>query len=321
VTVTGVSFDQTQATSAVRNAATAATRHAARFPSASFRRLLDEVRPAQVVERAEEPCHTVRAGDSLWSICRNTLSEQGHTPSNRDVHLAVKKVVAANGLSNPDLILPGQEIDLSALSSPGDSETRILPAYNLTSPPPLMPRTEETVTLPMPRAVVNQYAVQSTLGGDTTGTVESAAELPDKPTSPWARLLDGSARLTSEYGMRRDPFTGELRHHDGIDIAARPGTPVHPYLPGRVVFSGWKEGYGQTVVVRHREGLETVYGHTARNLVREGQKVGPGMAIGLVGSTGRSTGPHLHFEVRRNGRSVDPVQVLTGSPLQVAQVF
>jgi len=184
-----------------------------------------------------------------------------------------------------------------------------------------MPRNAERVKLEAPQAIAKQYTSQATLLIGLTKTSETGPGPSPKATSPWARLLEGSARLTSEYGMRRDPFTGKPEHHDGIDIAARTGTPIHPYLPGRVVFSGWKEGYGQAVVVRHQEGLETVYGHTYRNLVREGQKVDRDTAIGLVGSTGRATGPHLHFEVRRNGRSIDPVHVLTSPSLQVAQVF
>ena len=130
--------------------------------------------------------------------------------------------------------------------------------------------------------------------------------------SPWKSLLeDGPMRLTSGFGMRKDPFTGFPEHHNGIDIAAPIGTRVYPLKPGRVAFSGWDGGYGRTVVIQHADGTETRYGHTSKNLV-QGRRTECGVSspIALVGSTGRSTGPHLHFEYRENGRPVDPIPIL-----------
>ena len=110
--------------------------------------------------------------------------------------------------------------------------------------------------------------------------------------------------------MRHDPFEGILKHHHGVDVAAKTGTPIRTPMRGSVIFSGRKGGYGNVVVIRHSNGLETLYGHNDKNLVREGDRVTPGMAIALVGSTGRSTGPHVHFEVRRGGRAIDPTSYL-----------
>lgn len=115
-----------------------------------------------------------------------------------------------------------------------------------------------------------------------------------------------SGELTSEYGWRRDPFTGQRAWHAGIDIAAPEGTPVRAARDGTVVFSGRERGYGNLVVVEHEGGVRTYYGHNKANEVAEGQGVKAGQVLAQVGQTGRATGPHLHFEVRVDGRSVDP---------------
>lgn len=130
----------------------------------------------------------------------------------------------------------------------------------------------------------------------------------------WDRLLDTPARLSSDYGKRHDPFTGRKRDHHGIDLAVASGTGIRPLMSGEVVSSGWLRGYGNTVVVRHADGLETMYAHTSRNLVSKGDRITEDTILGEVGSTGRSTGPHLHFEVRRNGRSLDPAPFLDTNP-------
>lgn len=110
--------------------------------------------------------------------------------------------------------------------------------------------------------------------------------------------------ITSLYGLRHDPIDGVLRRHEGIDIAVPEGTPVHPIAPGRVVFSGQRSGYGNTVIVAHGDGRITLYAHNAANWVREGEPVEPGDILALSGSTGRSTGPHVHFAVWRDGVNV-----------------
>lgn len=111
-------------------------------------------------------------------------------------------------------------------------------------------------------------------------------------------------RVTSPTGLRHDPFDGRLRHHNGIDIAAPTGTPVKAVSPGIVIFSGKRNGYGNTVIVDHQNGMQTIYAHHAANLVAEGAQVDRSTIIALSGSTGRSTGPHLHFEAWRDGLNV-----------------
>jgi murein DD-endopeptidase MepM/ murein hydrolase activator NlpD len=116
--------------------------------------------------------------------------------------------------------------------------------------------------------------------------------------------IDG--RVSSSFGVRHDPIDGELHTHEGVDLAAPAGTQVRAAGGGVVVHAGQDAGYGNFVVIDHGGGLETRYAHLASASVKVGDRVDAGNAIGAVGSTGRSTGPHLHFEVRRSGKSVNP---------------
>ena len=113
--------------------------------------------------------------------------------------------------------------------------------------------------------------------------------------------------VTSEFGYRRDPFTGERKGHSGMDLAVPTGTSVRAALPGTVTVSTYNQGgYGYYVMIDHGNGLSTLYGHNSQLLARVGQTVEAGDVIALSGSTGRSTGPHLHFEVRINGERTNP---------------
>jgi len=116
--------------------------------------------------------------------------------------------------------------------------------------------------------------------------------------------------VSSHFGTRRDPFTGRLARHTGLDIPASYGTPILASGGGRVVTAGYKGAYGNTVIIDHGDGLATLYGHASRLLVKAGDIVLPQQKIALVGSTGRSTGAHLHFEVIRGGRRVEPREYL-----------
>ncbi|MEZ2127402.1 MULTISPECIES: peptidoglycan DD-metalloendopeptidase family protein [unclassified Sinorhizobium] len=113
--------------------------------------------------------------------------------------------------------------------------------------------------------------------------------------------------ITSPFGNRVDPFLGRLALHSGIDFRFAPGDKIRPTAPGKVVAAGWTGGYGNMVEVDHGNGISTRYGHMSQVLVKVGDTVGPNDTIGLAGSTGRSTGTHLHYEIRQDGRPVDPM--------------
>src|SRR5262245_5953162 len=112
--------------------------------------------------------------------------------------------------------------------------------------------------------------------------------------------------ITSHYGNRADPFNGEAELHLGLDISALFNSQVHAPADGVVLYAERKAAYGNLLILDHGNGLTTRYGHLSRALVKVGQKVKRGEVVGLVGMTGRTTAPHLHYEVRRNDRPVNP---------------
>ena len=131
-------------------------------------------------------------------------------------------------------------------------------------------------------------------------------------------VLPVSGRISSGVGLRHDPIDGLLREHKGVDIAVPEGTPVRPVAPGVVIFSGYRSGYGNTVMIRHEDGMITLYAHNSTNLKNEGEPVDRGSTIAFSGSTGRSTGPHLHFEAWRNGVNITSVYVPGAGPSYAA---
>src|SRR5947199_1749976 len=128
-----------------------------------------------------------------------------------------------------------------------------------------------------------------------------------------------SANLTSGFGVRTDPFRGSAAMHPGIDLAAPLGTPVYATADGVVDRSEWNDGgYGNLIEIDHGQGIQTRYGHLSERIAQPGQRVHRGDLIGLMGSTGRSTGSHLHYEVRIDGRAVNPVPFLQASSTFIA---
>ena len=130
-----------------------------------------------------------------------------------------------------------------------------------------------------------------------------------------ARIMPGGLPLiggwiSSHFGRRTDPFTGRGAFHSGVDFAGAPGSRVIAVGPGVVSFSGYKSGYGNVVEISHPSGYMTRYGHNSRNLVRVGQSVQKADPIAVIGSTGRSTGTHVHFEVLRDGDVLNPTRYL-----------
>jgi len=124
--------------------------------------------------------------------------------------------------------------------------------------------------------------------------------------------------LTSSFGVRNDPFNGSHRMHQGIDIPGALGTPIYATADGVVSRAEWAGGYGNLVEVTHGNGLQTRYGHMSKLIALPNQRVVRGQLIGLMGSTGRSTGSHLHYEVRIAGLAVNPVPYLEGTNYELA---
>lgn len=122
-----------------------------------------------------------------------------------------------------------------------------------------------------------------------------------------------SGWLSSYFGKRTDPFTGRPAMHAGVDFAGKLGSDIVAVAAGVVIWSGQRHGYGNLIEINHGNGYVTRYGHNQKNLVKVGQTVKKGQKIALMGSSGRSTGPHVHFEVLRDGRQVDPARYLTAA--------
>lgn len=163
------------------------------------------------------------------------------------------------------------------------------------------------------------------LGGEGEKILEGEAELDEvidgasMTEYPVAEqgVLPTCGRLSSRYGFRDDPFTGKRKFHGGMDIAAPTGTPVAAVYGGQVIKSVESDsGYGNHIIIRHADGLITIYGHCSKLLVESGTVVRAGEIIAEVGSTGNSTGPHLHFEARINGIKVSPAYLVDTSPLR-----
>lgn len=157
---------------------------------------------------------------------------------------------------------------------------------------------------------VSNAAAPAPLGAATSAPLLAIAR-PTSVSIPSRMPVEGAA-LTSGYGMRIHPVLGGRRAHNGIDLSRPTGTPIHATADGVVGRADWFSGYGLFVSLEHGGNIETRYGHMSRLNVAAGQTVKKGDIIGYVGSTGRSTGPHLHYEVRIAGAAVNPVPYMQG---------
>jgi murein DD-endopeptidase MepM/ murein hydrolase activator NlpD len=176
-----------------------------------------------------------------------------------------------------------------------------------------------TAGSPVAAQAINELSRASALPSGSSGEFqrrmlgwnepESAAplRLMDRPYPSNSMHLD-RLTISSRFGWRSDPITGIERHHEGIDLPGHFGSRVMATGAGIVRIAGWVRGYGNLVEIEHPGGVRTRYGHLARLHVFPSEQVAPGQMIGDIGSTGRSTGPHLHYEVRVNGHAVDPLR-------------
>ncbi|MEZ4703842.1 MAG: M23 family metallopeptidase [Bdellovibrionota bacterium] len=158
-----------------------------------------------------------------------------------------------------------------------------------------------------------QKSVDDALGGpvnfsDLQETKDLQTLTPTVHSSIALLHIPELKKLTSSYGLRLDPFTRRLAFHGGLDFKGKRGDTVESALDGKVSFAGRNGNYGKVVIIKHQNGYETRYAHLDSINVEVGAKVQKGDRIGAIGSTGRSTGPHLHFELRKNGKKLDPLQ-------------
>ena len=153
--------------------------------------------------------------------------------------------------------------------------------------------------------VANKIEENKFIGATDDGSITVFTENDLKSSYLWPLK---EIKITSLYGFRKDPFEpNKIKFHHGIDLAGKTGENIYCSNYGRVIFAGKGGGYGLMIIISHKNGIMTVYGHLSKISVKKGQYVGRNEIIGEVGSTGRSTGPHLHFEIRKNNKSINPI--------------
>ena len=227
--------------------------------------------------------HVVKPGESLWTIASKH-------------NINIDTLIGANDINDMNQIMPGDELTILPVRGimyrigPGDSFSNLVSKYDLDK--------EEVMQ-------ANNIRNSDQLSQGQNIILPGAKPefgYQDRLNQMFIRPVQG--RISSPFGPRWGS------HHDGKDYAVPIGTPVKAAGGGRVVYVGWSSGYGNTVIIQHQQGMRTLYAHLNSFNVSSGQRVNRGQVIASSGNTGRSTGPHLHFEVRVNGRPVDPAGYL-----------
>ena len=236
--------------------------------------------------------YTVRSGDTLGGITKRF----GLTN--------LSTLIDLNGITNARSLHEGQKLRIPSVDgvmhtvAKGNSLAGLSAKFNV----PL----EDLLD-------VNDLASQTLTVGQQLfipGAKMDAAKLHEVLGDLFKIPISAAYRISSKFGWRPDPFTGVRSYHTGIDLACPEGTPIRAAMNGKVAFVGWSNVFGNYVIVNHPNGYQTLYGHMASSRVKKGQNVTQATVIGLVGSTGYSTGSHLHFTVYKNGRLVNPSSVL-----------
>ena len=247
--------------------------------------------PLDLAEAFAWQAYKVRRGDTVSQIAV-------------DYSVSVDAIIASNGITNVRILREGDVLRIPNMDGipytvkNGDSLSGISSSMGVPLEAILDANDLETdvinagMTLFIPGARMNREELRLALGDLFIYPVRGA-------------------RLSSPFGWRNDPFTGVRRHHAAVDLSAPQGTPVWAAMGGRVSLVGYDITYGNYIILTHTGGYQTMYAHLHTFLVKQNQQVAQGAQIGTVGSTGYSTGPHLHFAVYKNGRAVNPLDLLT----------
>lgn len=236
--------------------------------------------------------YKVRKGDTVWDISRH-------------YKVSMQSILQANRIRNPRRdVRTGLKLFIPGVS-PINSKDGVW--YKI--------RRGDTVWGIAKRYGVSRRDVLNVNRLSTSGIIFAGQKLFLPGVKSYERFgnpLRGRLMVTSKYGYRIHPITRRRQFHSGIDLRAKTGTRIYAAKSGKVIFVGRYGGYGRLVIIKHDDGYTTRYGHLSRIKVNNGQKVNTNTVIGLSGNTGRSTGPHLHFEVRLKGQSIDPAKYLNG---------
>lgn len=236
--------------------------------------------------------YTVKNGDTIGSICKKSgLSN-------------ISTLIALNKISNVRTVKAGQKLKIPSIDglihtvSKGDTLASISAKYSCAVEDIL-----DVNELFSKDLKVNQELFIPGARMDNTSLRQALGELFIMP-------LTTKFRYTSMFGKRDDPITGVKSYHTGVDMACPTGTPIRASMGGTVALTSYSNIYGNYVIINHGNGYQTLYGHMSKKVAKGGQEVAQGDIIGYVGSTGYSTGPHLHFTVYKNSTLMDPMSVL-----------
>ena len=249
----------------------------------------EAIRSGYTVPTLKTSTYVVRKGDSLYSIAKKH-------------NISVDAILSINNMKDAAILRIGTVLQIPNMNGiqytvrKGDSLSSITSTYKIDM--------NKLVDVNELDSSVIQVGQKLFIPGASMSEWERAEALGTLFKYPVR------GRLTSRMGFRIDPFTKRRAYHAGIDLANRTGTPVTASQSGKVIYTGYKGNYGKTVILTHQQGYTTLYGHLDKITVKKGQSVKQGQSIGTLGNTGRSTGPHLHFEIRRYRRNIDPLKLL-----------
>ena len=218
--------------------------------------------------------------------------------------LDMDTLMSVNDLTSPFQVVPGTVLYIPNMRGVIVSGQNMKSVYNVLA--------AERINIRYVKAVNKSESLDKKFVFIPCGKISTIERSLFLGTAFFSPIQYGKA--TSGFGTRRNPFNDRrMEFHKGIDMGCHSGTKVHSARSGEVVFSGYQEGYGNLVIVEHEFGYRSYYGHLSKRLVKNGQRVKPGEIIAMSGNTGRSTGPHLHFEIRKNGRAMNPMTFLKKS--------
>ena len=218
--------------------------------------------------------------------------------------LDMDTLMSVNDLTSPFQVVPGTVLYIPNMRGVIVSGQNMKSVYNVLA--------AERINIRYVKAVNKSESLDKKFVFIPCGKISTIERSLFLGTAFFSPIQYGKA--TSGFGTRRNPFNDRrMEFHKGIDMGCHSGTRVHAARSGEVVFSGYQEGYGNLVIVEHEFGYRSYYGHLSKRLVKNGQRVKPGEIIAMSGNTGRSTGPHLHFEIRKNGRAMNPMTFLKKS--------
>ena len=228
--------------------------------------------------------YKIKPGDNLWNISKKT-------------GLSIDTLLTLNNLDNVHIISTGTEIRIPNKDgifykvSPGETIEDIAKKFNV--------KPEDIIN-------VNEFSDESIEEGIDIFIPKGKLPLEERLNYLGRFITPLIGRITSGFGFRKNPITKKKEFHTGIDIAQYYGAPVKASESGEVIFAGEYKGYGNLIILRHNNGYSTRYGHLSKIIVKYGEKVRQGEVIGYVGNSGSVTGPHLHFEIRRYGKAINP---------------